>query len=45
MFGQPTVWTEQSGSGWFFLTMQRRAPTFQRAVLDAMDDTARELTS
>lgn len=43
VFGQPTVWTEQSGSAWFFTTIQSRQGTFQRAVLDAMDDTTREL--
>lgn len=43
VFGQPTVWSEQSGSAWFFATVQSRAGTFQRAVLDAMDETTREL--
>lgn len=40
------VWVEQSsGSAWFFSTMESRAPTFLRAVLDAMDETERDLTS
>lgn len=40
------AWVEQSsGSAWFFSTMERRAPTFLRAVLDAMDETERDLTS
>lgn len=45
VFGNTDVWTEQSGSAWFFVTMQRRAPAFQREVLKAMDAIERELTS
>ena len=45
VFGNRDVWTEQSGSAWFFVTMRRRAPTFQREVLRVMADVERELTS
>lgn len=43
VFGRPTAWAEQSGSAWFFSTIRSRVGTFRRAVLDAMDDTTREL--
>lgn len=45
VFGNREVWVEQQGAAWFFVTMQRRAPSFQRAVIDAMKETERELTS
>lgn len=37
------VWVEQRGQPWFFNTINRHATDFRRAVLDALDDIAREL--
>lgn len=37
------VWVAQTGQPWWFTTINRHATTFRRAVLDALDETIREL--
>jgi hypothetical protein len=39
------VWVAQRGQPWFFETIMRHATDFRKAVLAALDETARKLTS
>jgi hypothetical protein len=43
VFGNREVWTEQSGSPWFFVTINKHRARFRRAVFEAMDELAKEL--
>jgi hypothetical protein len=39
-----SVWVTQTGQPWFFVTISRHARTYEQAVLDAIDETIRELS-
>ena len=43
VFGDRETWVHQRGRPYFAATIKKRAPAFRRAVLDAMDEIAKEL--
>jgi hypothetical protein len=43
VWGHKDRWSEQTGQPWFFRTVSQHSSDFRRAVLAAMDETAREL--
>lgn len=43
VFGNTSNWVSQKGGPYFGATIRRRAPKFRQAVLDAMNETAREI--
>lgn len=44
VFGNRENWVQQQGSPWFFTTIRRHRRAFRRAVFEAMDDIADEIT-
>jgi hypothetical protein len=45
VFGNTSNWVNQKGGPYFAKTISKRAPTFRRAVLSAMDEIAKEIDS
>lgn len=43
VFGNREEWVTQRGTPWFAVTIQKKARTFRKAVLDAMEETKRGL--
>jgi hypothetical protein len=43
VYGHRDRWGEQTGQPWFYKTITQHSSDFRRAVLAAMDETAREL--
>lgn len=44
VFGNAEVWAQQTGTPWFFRTIRRHEETVEKAIGQAMDDIAGELT-
>lgn len=45
VFGSRERWVHQQGRPWFATTIQKRAPKFRQAALDAIEDTKRQIES
>lgn len=43
VFGNTDRWVSQRGGPWFAVTIHRSAPTFRRAIVQAMDDITRDI--